>query len=626
MDCSACGRSVNIMRMRFQEIKSFWAIFTITSVLSTPFAIFGQSDLVPVSDITGGSTVFRLKGGAGAAPKRYVSKTRASRTKAQRIEATRKVSGQYVALAKKEPRRARTAVVTPDRLAEIRRMPPEQASKLFAGVGEYWNDREDFRQSSEFFGEAYQLDKSNEVARLGLSESLALLGNIELANDNIPSARSRFREALTYNDKNAPAYFGLAEIAAADENDAEAAANYEKALANDPELTSIYVPLGILYYQEGQIAKAEDLLMRALAIDKNDAQMQYFIGLIRYAQNQNDGALAAFKAAADLDAKYEEAFHYIGETLSRTGQYADAIAQYEKAIAIRDNYFQAWFGLANAQFQLGNHADAIVSYQRALKLNNRNVEGYLNVGDANRLLARYNDAEANYSLAISFIEREPDHDKAELADIYSKVGYVIAKQCELDQKRGIACRLDGSLRALEKAAELSAESLNNGNLGWAYLNAGRYDLYFNRKEAGTQKLLKAKDLLERAANVSGSGAEGILLNLASVHGALGENAAAAAVLKRALGLNPRSTHLLNELGMAYMRALNFKEAITQFKKAISGDDKFAQGYYNLGAAEFKNGNLGEAKKAYKKLRSLSVPEAAQYAAQLETLTNGAVKS
>jgi tetratricopeptide (TPR) repeat protein len=614
------------MRIRLQTFTGFPATAVIISLLASPFAALGQSDLVPVSDITGGSTVFRLKGGSGAAPKRYVSKTRASRTKAQRIEATRKVSGQYVALAKKDPRRTRTAVVTPDRLAEIRRMPPEQASKLFAGVGEYWNDREDFKQSSEFFGEAYQLDKNNEIARMGLSESLALLGNVELANDNIPSARARFREALTYNEKNAPAYFGLAEIAAAEENDVDAAANYEKALLNDSELTSIYVPLGILYYQQGQIAKAEDLLTRALAIDKNDAQMQYFIGLIRYAQNENEGALAAFKAAAALDSNYEEAFHYIGETLSRSGKYTDAIIEYKKAIAIRENYFEAWFGLANAQYQLGDHADAIVSYQRALKLNNTNVEGYLNVGDANRLLGRYNDAEANYSLAISFIERDPDHDKTELADIYSKVGYVIAKQCELDQKRGIACRLDGSLRALEKAADLSAESLNNGNLGWAYLNAGRYDLYFNRKEAGREKLLKAKDLLERAAGVSGAGAEGILLNLASVHGALADNAAAADVLKRALALNPRSTHLLNELGMAYMRASNFKEAASQFKKAVSGDDKFAQGYYNLGAAEFKNGNLGEAKKAYKKLRSLAAPEAAQYAVQLEKLTNGAVKS
>jgi Tfp pilus assembly protein PilF len=615
-----------MMKTRTNPIKSLMAAIAGVSILAAAFPAAAQSDLVPVRDITGGSSVFVFKGGSKSAPKRYVSKTRATRTKAQRNEATRRVSKQYVALAKVDPRRTRTEVVNPTRLAEIRRMAPKQASVLFAGVGEYWVDRDDFRQASEFFGEAYDLDKTNAVARMGLSESLALFGNEELAKDNVPSARSRFNEALKYNDKNAPAYFGLAEISAAENNDADAAVNYEKALSSDKELTEIFVPLGILYYQQGQIAKSEDLLNRALAIDQNNAQTQYFIGLIRYAQNKNAEATAAFNKAKSLDPTLEEAFYYSGEVLTRETRFQDSLAEYNKAIALKDNYFEAWFGLANAQFQLGEYAEAIKSYGRALTLNNTNVEGFINVGDANRLLGNYNEADAKYKIAISFIERTPGHDKSELADLYSKVGFVIAKQCELNRKRNVGCRLDGSLLAMEKAASLNSSVTDSSNLGWAYANAGNDDIYNNRLEAGKIKLQKAKTLLEAAANTGGVNAEGALVNLASVLSALGDHASAVNALKRAVDKNPRSVFLLNQLGMAYMKASNFKDAVNSFRKVVDQDSKFAHGYFNLGSAEFKNGNLGEAKKAYKKLKDLKDPEAPGYVADLERLTNGAVRS
>lgn len=597
------------------------------SILASAFSVVAQSDLVPVRDITGGSSVFVFRGGSRSAPKRYVSKTRAKRTKAQRNDATRRVSKQYVDLAKNAPRRTRTEAVNPIRLSEIRRMTPDKASILFAGVGEYWMDRDDFKQASEFFGEGVEMDETNNIARMGYSESLALLGNQDLARDNIPGAKSLFTTALKYNDKNAPAYFGLAEIAAAENSDADAAANYEKALMNDRELTEIYVPLGILYYQQGQIAKAEELLSKALAIEPNNAQTQYFIGLIRYAQNNNTAALTAFNSAKTIDPTYEEAFHFAGETLTREGKYRDAIVEYNKAIAIKDSYFEAWFGLANAQFQLGEYAQAIPSYDRALSLNNTNVEGYINLGDANRLLGNYNTAGSKYRLAISFIERTADHDKGELADLYSKVAFVIAKQCEVDKKLGRQCSgLDASLVAMEKAASLSSSNASSSNLGWAYAYSGNYDIYSNRLEAGRAKLLKAKTLLEQAVKTGGANSEGALVNLAAVLNALGDSSGAVNALKRAVDGSPKSAFLLNELGMAYMKSSNFKEAVSQFKKAVDQDNKFAHAYFNLGSAEFKNGNLGEAKKAYRKLKDLKDPDAPGYVAQLETLTNGAVKS
>ncbi|MGH7782639.1 MAG: hypothetical protein ACREO5_02190, partial [Candidatus Binatia bacterium] len=58
-----------------------------------------------------------------------------------------------------------------------------------------------------------------------------------------------------------------------------------------------------------------------------------------------------------------------------------------------------------------------------------------------------------------------------------------------------------------------------------------------------------------------------------------------------------------------------------FRNAISVDDKFAPAYLGLGKSEFTNGNLGEAKKAYQKLKSMG---AKRFADQLTLFTKGAV--
>src|SRR5688572_15747699 len=273
-------------------------------LLVLTFALPARSqDLVPVSDLTGGSSVFVFRNTARSAPKRIIVKARPARTKVQRIETAKRVSRQYVALAKVAPRRVLSVVVREDDpcLPKIPTMPRQQASVLFAGVGEYFMEKDEFIRATDFFEESLQLDSTNSKAQTGLSEALALDGNDQLVKGNVKIARERFERALKYNPRNSPAYFGLAEVFAELNKEPEAIANYEKALANDKDLTEIYVPLGILYYQQGEIAMAEDLLVKALAVSPSDAQTQYFLGLIRYSQNRNQDALVAFNKASSLD-------------------------------------------------------------------------------------------------------------------------------------------------------------------------------------------------------------------------------------------------------------------------------------------------------------------------------------
>ena len=52
------------------------------------------------------------------------------------------------------------------------------------------------------------------------------------------------------------------------------------------------------------------------------------------------------------------------------------------------------------------------------------------------------------------------------------------------------------------------------------------------------------------------------------------------------------------------------------------DKAFAQAYYTLGEAHFKDGNLGEARKAMEQLRKMG---AGNLAAKLDVTTNGQLR-
>jgi tetratricopeptide (TPR) repeat protein len=610
----------------FTNLRLTLAVFAGAATLFAALPRAGAQELIAISDIAGGSSVFVFRSNSREAPRR-AARSRTNRTRSQRVETAKRVSKQYVALAKVAPRRQRIKAVDPNNLPAppaIGRMPKDEAAKLFAGVGEYYIDRNDFDNAIDFFREAVNLEPKYAVAINGLSEALALKGNELLARDSFAAAKAMFEEALQHNPRNSPAYYGLGEVYSEQRQDPQALANYEKALQNDRELTEIYVPLGILYFHQGEIAKADELLTKAVAASPDDPQTQYFLGLIRFAQNRNPDALTAFKKAAAADPNYPEAFYYAGETLARLGRHSDAVAEYREAVRLRPKYFESWLGLGAAYFELGDHPSAIQAYREAAKLKNDSWEVYDNLADAFRMIKNYNDAEANYNLAAMFIERQKDFSREQAADIYSKAAFMIAKQCEIDTARAAPCRWEQAIRHLEKATSYSQSSVDFANLGWAYYNVSKAQALRGAARGGDSKaaLEKAKANLERAAAANPRFVAGPLMNLGMALIDLGDYAGAVKALSQAVEKEPEWVFALNELGIAYRKQDNLPEAIKYFRRAIAKDEKYAIAHYNLAEAEFRSGNFAEAKKGYETLKRLGRRDLAQ---QLEIISAGRLR-
>lgn len=605
-----------IMTNRF--LKSYMAATLVASILLSVATASGQ-DLVPVSDITGGSSVFVFR---RAAARKFSTTSRATRTKQARLESTKKIKKQSETIAKTHPQRAKSVVVAPDKVpVNITKIPKEEASRIFAGVGEYYFNQNDIEKSINFFRESVKLDAKNQKAMLGLSDVLAWKGNDLLVGDDPQSAKPYFLEAIKNNPKNATAYYGLGELNT-DKNEAEEAiTNFEKALANNPELTEIYTPLGILYYQKGDIAKADSYLSKAVMLSPDSAETQVFLGIIRASQNRNDEALAAFARARSLDPGYAETYYHNAEVLMRLGRTREALADYQKARTIRTNYFEAWRGAGTANIDLKNYPEAINDLKQAVRLRNDNADVYLALGDAYRLSGKNMESESSYATARDLMLRSKDYSRDDVADVNSKIGYVIGVQCEQNMKQAMPCKWPAAIKALEKAVELGGgNSVDYSNLGWAYYSAARVDFYAKQDAEAKLKLQQAKLNLEKAVASNPQWVQGPMLNLGMTLTDLGDYAGAADMLKKVVAKEPWP-FALNELGIAYRKQNNYKEAINQFRRAIDKDDSFAAAHYNLGESEFRNGNLGNAKKEYQKLKKLGRED---LAGQLMIISNGAV--
>lgn len=589
----------NILRFRYTI-----SVMLIGSCWVMPLSATAQ-DLVPVSSITGSSSVFVFRNAARSA-KRSVPIQKPVRTRAQRLESVNKIKRQYDTIAKTTPRPNRAKVLDPYNLPpNARTLPAAQGSKLFAGVGEYYIEKRDYEKALEYFTDAVSLDKTNPGALTGISEALAMKGTDLLVKEDANAAKAVFLEALKYDPKNSAAYFGLGEVYAELDQYADAIASYERSLESDKDLTEIYVPLGILYFQTGNVAKADELLTRALATSAESSQTQFFLGMVRSSQNRSEEALAAFQKAKTLDPAYAESYFNSAEILVRLKRTSEAIADYQKAVEIKPAYFDAWLGLGEAYYELGNYPEAINAYKAAVKLKNDQWEVYNGLAESYRMAEDFNNAESNYNLSALFLMRNKEFNKETAADIYSKIGYVIGRQCEINMQKFVPCKWPSAVKALEKAVELGGNPLDNANLGWAYYNSARMDLDAKQVDAARPKLELAKVNLEKALAGSPAIADGALQNLGAVQIDMGDFRGAIVSLSRVVDKQPDWNFSRYALGTAYFKVDDFDNAAKTFRAAVEKDPKNVPALSSLGYAEVKRKNKKEVWKIIDQLKALS---------------------
>ncbi len=600
------------------------SILIFTFMFNVILPVSAQGDFVTSSRIGGGSSVYVFRSSRKAKKKTYIAKrrTKAKRTKKQRRVTRKKIVRQSRRVAKRNRKRRRIKKVTPQQLQEItiERKTPQEASKILAGAGEYFVERDNYEKAVGYLEQAVELDENNKDARLALSEVYASLGDqtmdkaeeyarlaakaVEADNKadiqkyltqekfSYQKAEREFVRAIELDTKNSSAYASLGQYYDNQGDDKKAKANYEKALEIDPDLSKVKAPLGIIYYQEGLISKAEQFISAALDGGEENAEVQYFLGLIRYTQNRNDEAKAALEASISLDNENAEAHYYYAATLNRLGDDERAVAEYIKTTSLNPKFVSAWFDLGVAFYNKGQYERAVDAFNKAIKLNMNQTaedkriyaESFANLAETYRQTERYDLAVSKYRNAVDLIND---------AELFSSYAFVLARQDLWSE----------SIRRFEQVANMKPDAISYANLGWAYYQESQFHFSWNRVAKQKASLQKAKIALETAIgkdpNFSAS-----YLNLGITLNDLDDHASAVRVLKKAMNLRDDWVIAVTELGIAYRKKGDTEKAISQFKKAISIDKKYAYAYYGLGEAEFSRGKRKEANKALKQLRKL----------------------
>lgn len=573
-------------------------------------------DLIAVSDITGGSSVFVAR--ARKPSSKNFTTGGHKRTVSQRAQTVKRVTRQVSEVARTAPQRVRVKTVEPAKIpANTGSMPKDKAAIVFAGVGEYYINQDDADNAVKFFREAVSLDQKNANAQNGLSDALALKGNQLLVAGKADLARALFEEAVKINPKNSGALYGLGEVLDELDKSDEAIANYEKALGFDRKLTEIYVPLGILYYQKGDIAKADDLLTKAAAAAPDDAETEYFLGLVRYAQNRNNESLTALQKALSGDQDNAEAHYYLGKVFLRLNRQTDALAEFKKASKLKSQYFEAFFDAGATAYELKDYAEAAADYKEAARYRNTDAQAFANLADAYRMTGDNNAAESNYDLALNFIARNKEgFSDDDIAAIYSNIAFVLGKQCEINRRSNQSCKWDKAIGSLEKAVKISPNPSDYANLGWAYYNAGKLDIAYGRAADGKLKLEKSRDASQKSIDANPSFIEAPLVNLGTTLIDLGDYKGAIDALKRAVAKRHDWTFAYYALGVAYAKNNDFANAVEPFRSAVNLQPNYVAALSGLGVSLIKTGNRKEAQKVIDKLKPLNPNEAKKLEAMM----------
>jgi tetratricopeptide (TPR) repeat protein len=619
------------MNNKKQWQKAVFSAFVIWAILISGLT-FSAQDIVTSEDIAGGSSIFVFRQ-SRKPPQAKVAfrQTGGGRTVAQRKESHKKVRTQAnTAVASQRPR---TPKVDPTIVAvnkpqgntgkPIGKPTPvdpranEKESIVFAGAAETYLENNDLDRAIEHFQRAIVLHPQNENARLGLSEAYIRKGDAALEKDDIPGAEKFYTQSLKYNEKNAPAFAGLGEVFEAMESPDKAIQNYEKALSINPGLNEIYTPLGLLYSQKGDIAQSDNYLTKAVEKNPSDAVAQFNLGLIRYRQqNRNEEALAAFTQAAAYNPNSAEAQYFLGETYDRLNRENESLVAYNKAVQINPNYLEAWFDLGVAYFNRGRYQESVNAYKQVLRLKNDYAQAHANLADVYRLMAMeekdatkrnelFGMANGSYTLAEVFIKNDPE--------LYNNWAYSL----------GRVRNWETAVRRLDAAVQLNPDASYYTNIGWAYLNSARDDLNFKREAEAKVKLEKGKQALQKATEINPN-YFAAFMNLGLTLQDLSDFQGVVNALLTAVRLREDWEPANLELGFAYRQLNDLSNAVRYLKRATEINDRNPWGWYHLGEAEYRRGNVKEARQAQEKLKQLNITGADGLSKRLDLIIKGAV--
>jgi len=341
-----------------------------------------------------------------------------------------------------------------------------------------------------------------------------------------------YREALRERPTHYGSLLSLAEALVTANDLGAAIATYEEIVEHYPADAKALRRLASLEYAAGRHDRAAELLEQATVDFPRNHEFSYSLGQVRRSMGQPDLARAAFARVPAGDAIYVESRAQIISILEDEQAYRDALGEVN---ALRElapsrplDFHAAGLYLRTGDFSTGKQIiDAILADDPQ-------------------------DEEALYQLGVYF----------GMADQLDHAVETMMKVLEINPDNAHALNYVGYTWAergqnLEKAEQMIVRALeqrpNDGfitdSLGWVYYMRGRSLLNTNLHDQGREFLIRARDQLQLAAELTG-GDPVVSEHLGDVHRILNEKRRAYEYYQQAVEMEHREEeqpHLLEKL-------------------------------------------------------------------------------
>jgi tetratricopeptide (TPR) repeat protein len=219
------------------------------------------------------------------------------------------------------------------------------------------------------------------------SELCARIGNVQMTEGDLQTARTSFEQALALNPVSAPAYSYLGTLYGKQEQTGLAVQMFSKAIALNPwDVVSLH-NLALLYLNHDQIDQALPQLQRVLELAPEHAGAHSDLAYAYAKQGKNDLAEAEARRALYYDPGKVPARYNLAALYLDSGRIEAAMAEYLTITRIAPHESSnAYNQLGVIQAQRGDLQQALSNWQKALEADPANQSARANIESAQLML------------------------------------------------------------------------------------------------------------------------------------------------------------------------------------------------------------------------------------------------
>ena len=298
-----------------------------------------------------------------------------------------------------------------------------------------------------------------------------------------------------------------------------------------------------------------------------------------------------------------ETYLQFGNRYYQSGNIALALKNYERALAINPDLAAVHERIGLVHQQQGNDMEAIASFTKAIQINPQSLEAQLGLGNAYQKMGWAELAITHFQQAL---ELYPDRF---LTEYHCKLGDSL-------KERG---KTKEALASYERAIATNPDCIDGyraiAQIYMRHNDPEAVHTVYERANARNLELLQSKDY-----NALGVAWMFQVSSLSDTEKSAIDDCVDRAIssFERAIQIEPAHADAHCNLGSAFIRKNQFKDAIIAYKEAIDIDPNFAQPYFNLGILLNNIGKVDEAIACFQSAVDL-VPnwvEAKQYLGKL----------